>query len=50
MIGIQAQEPWISRITANPDVLNTSELIPEPDALQKLDAEELVRAQENDLV
>jgi hypothetical protein len=26
MIGIQAQEPWINAVTANPEVLNTSEL------------------------
>ena len=50
MIGIQAQEPWISRITASPDVLNASGLLPELGTLRKMDAEELVRAYENDLV
>ncbi|CAB3995510.1 Retrovirus-related Pol poly from transposon 412 [Paramuricea clavata] len=49
MIGIQAQEPWITAITANPEVLNTSELIPELSALQKLDPNEFIRAQDSDL-
>ena len=47
--GIQAQEPWISAITANPNVLNATEFIPELGALQKLDAEGLERGQDNDL-
>ncbi|CAB4033266.1 Hypothetical predicted protein [Paramuricea clavata] len=49
MIGIRAQEPWITAITANPEVLNTSELIPELSALQKLDPNEFMRAQDSDL-
>jgi hypothetical protein len=42
MVGIQAQEPWITAITANPEVLNTSELIPELSALQKLDPNKFI--------
>ena len=49
MIGIQAQKSWITAITANYEVLNTSELIPELSALQKLDPNEFIRAQDSDL-
>ena len=48
MKGIHAQEPWISAITANLEVLNGSEFIPELGASRKLDFKELVRAQDND--
>jgi hypothetical protein len=49
MIGIQAQEPWITAITAKPEVLDTSELIAELSALQKLAPNEFIRAQDSDL-
>jgi hypothetical protein len=48
MNGIRAETPWITAITANPEVLNTTAFTPELNGLQKLDPEEIVRAQEND--
>ena len=48
MNGIRAETPWITAIAANPEVLNTTAFTPELNGLQKLDPEEIVRAQEND--
>ena len=48
MNGIRAETPWITAITANPEVLNTTAFTPELNGLQKLDPEEIARAQEND--
>ena len=48
MNGIWAQKPWITAITANPEVLTTTEFVHELNTLPKLDPEEVVHAQVHD--